>query len=391
MKKRKSRGRKKKISVLILVVLPLALTCCIAFFLYHSLTESLPGIFSPVYEELYSSSADLKGDIKNIDYAIYEALLKSGINDQDVVFLNVQPRHEKGYIWDYAELLVKCRDKQCALNLFNNINHALAKSDKEITLHKKKEIESELIFNVLVKSLITHKLILTVQEHPPITKDVRPRIAIIIDDLGYDAESNLPFFRLDLPLSLSVLPNGPSTKSIVRMANEEGRELVLHLPMEPRNYPSVKPGPGALLLSMNADEITRVLDQDLRQIKGARGVNNHMGSAFTEDREKMRIVLAELKKKGLFFVDSRTTKLTVALDLAREIGLPSDRRTVFLDNNLAPKAMKIQMERLLSMARNHGLAIGIGHPYKETLRLLKEYCSKIKSEFQMVPVSELMG
>ena len=142
---------------------------------------------------------------------------------------------------------------------------------------------------------------------------------------------------------------------------------------------------------MNADEIMRVMDQDLRKIKGARGVNNHMGSAFTEDRGKMRIVLAELKKRGLFFVDSRTTKLTVALDLAREIGLRSDRRTVFLDNNLAPNVMKLQMERLFSMARNQGYAIGIGHPYKETLRLLEEYCSKIKSEFQMVPVSELMG
>jgi len=196
---------------------------------------------------------------------------------------------------------------------------------------------------------------------------------------------------LDLPLSLSVLPYGPFTKSIVSLANKEGRELVLHLPMEPRNYPSVKPGPGALLLSMNADEIMRVMDQDLRKIKGARGVNNHMGSAFTEDRGKMRIVLAELKKRGLFFVDSRTTKLTVALDLAREIGLRSDRRTVFLDNNLAPNVMKLQMERLFSMARNQGYAIGIGHPYKETLRLLEEYCSKIKSEFQMVPVSELMG
>jgi hypothetical protein len=196
MKKRKSRGRRKKISVLILVVLPLALTCCLAFFLYHSLTESLPEIFSPVYEEIYSSSADLKGNIKDVDYAIHESLLKSGIKDKDVVFLNVQPRHEKGYFWDYAELLVKCRDNQCALNLFNNINHALAKSDQEIMLHKKKEIESKIIFHVLVKGLITHKLILTVQEHPPITKDVRPRIAIIIDDLVLQRQIWKQPFRL---------------------------------------------------------------------------------------------------------------------------------------------------------------------------------------------------
>ncbi|SPD75063.1 exported hypothetical protein [uncultured Desulfobacterium sp.] len=231
----------------------------------------------------------------------------------------------------------------------------------------------------------------SVQGHRSTATDNRPKVAIIIDDLGLDSESDLQFFHLDLQISLSVLPYGPHTKSIVSMANQEGRELVLHLPMQPNGYPRVKPGPGAVLLFMNADEIRRILDQDLKEIKGAKGVNNHMGSCLTEDREKIYIILAELKKRKLFFIDSRTTKRTVAFDLAGEMGLPCNKRSVFLDNDLDPKTMTIQMERLLDMARHHGVAIGIGHPNKETLRLLRKYCSKIRSEFQLVPLSELVS
>jgi len=223
------------------------------------------------------------------------------------------------------------------------------------------------------------------------TKEGRPKIAIIVDDLGYDSDTDLSFFRLDMPLSFSVLPHGPSTRSIVRKANREGHELILHLPMEPKNYPTVKPGPGGIFLSMDKKKILSVLREDLRLIPGASGVNNHMGSSFTENREKMLVVLKELKKRGLYFIDSRTTKHTVALDLARDIGLPAARRRVFLDNNLEPKALKIQMERLLSMARHRGSAIGICHPYKETYLLLKRYRSKIQEEYHLVPASELVS
>ena len=219
---------------------------------------------------------------------------------------------------------------------------------------------------------------------------MRSRVAIIIDDLGYDPDIASSFIHLDLPISLSVLPCAPYTDLIVREANENGCEIILHLPMEPKHYPSVNPGPGALFLSMEEQEILRILDKDLKDIPGARGVNNHMGSSFTENRDKMLVVLRELKKRNLFYLDSRTTSNTVGLKLAKNMGLPAAKRSVFLDNDLAPKAIRIQLERLLSMARHSGFAIGIGHPHKETLEVLTEYHSGIKAEFNIVNVSELV-
>lgn len=222
------------------------------------------------------------------------------------------------------------------------------------------------------------------------TKDFRPKIAIIIDDLGYDLDIALSLMALDLPLSFSVLPHTPFTKLIAEKACERGREVMLHLPMEPKEYQSINPGAGALLLSMDDAKLRRVMDQALAQVKGVSGVNNHMGSSFTERRDKMQVVLEELKKKELFFVDSRTTKDTVGFQTAKQMGLPAASRNIFLDNDHDFGAIKAQMERLLSIARGAGSAIGIGHARRETLEALREYDSVLKSEFHVVPVSELV-
>ncbi len=392
MKKRKGSGEKKKTApILFLTLLPASLACIALLSLYIGFSDSSDRILPLLYEEIHSSDIDLNESITNIDSAIYESLYKSGVNEKDVFFLNVQTRHQNGRVWDFAEISINCPDNRFALNLQEAINQGLSVLEEGVSLRRENGPEGRITCHVYAKRFHTHKIILDVDGQKPFIQDGRPKLAIIVDDLGYDSDTDFSFFQLDLPLSFSVLPSGPFTQTIVRKANLEGYELILHQPMEPKNYPSVKPGPGGLFLSMDAYEIRRVLDRNLRQIKGVRGLNNHMGSTFTEDRGKMLIVLNELKKRNLFFIDSRTTKNTVALDLARGIGLPAARRRVFLDNNLAPKAMKIQMERLLSMARHLGAAIGIGHPYKETYQLLEQYAPKIRSEFQIVPVSELVS
>ncbi len=232
--------------------------------------------------------------------------------------------------------------------------------------------------------------------HTPLTRrgiqgeDFRPKVSIIIDDLGYNPDLAISFIELNLALSLAILPSAPFTDAIVREANKKGREIILHQPMEPKDYPWVNPGPGALLLSMNEGEIRQVLDKNLRQITGAKGMNNHMGSSFTENREKMTLVLQELKRRGLFYVDSRTTKSTVGLEQAIKIGLPAGERAVFLDNNPDAKAICVQVERLLGIARRSGAAIGIGHPHYQTVEILKQYQNRLKNDVDVVPVSELI-
>jgi len=392
MKKRKGSGKKKKIQpIFLLIILSASLAGIVLFSLYTRFPDSLGKFRPPLYEEIFSSSPDLNKSIQNIDFTFYDSLYKSGVKEEDVFFLKVQPRHQNGHVWDFTEILVDCPDSRFAHNLHKIIKHAFDNLGGDILLKSGKGPAGGIVCQVFAKDFHTHKIILSTGGQRPPVQGIRPRLAIIIDDLGYDSRTDSSFLELDLPLSFAVLPCGPFTKSFVRKANEKGCELLLHQPMEPKNHPSVKLGPGGLFLSMDAHKIRQVLEQNLRQIKGARGMNNHMGSCFTEDRGKMLIVLNELKKRNLFFIDSRTTKNTAALDLARDIGLPAARRRVFLDNNLSPKAMKIQMERLLSMARHLGEAIGIGHPYKETYQLLEQYGPRIKSEFKIVPVSKLVS
>jgi len=217
------------------------------------------------------------------------------------------------------------------------------------------------------------------------------KISIIIDDLGHDRELAEAFIGLNFPVGISVLPVARHTDAIVRLANHRKRELMLHLPMEPKNYPELDPGPGALMVGMPDEEIKKTVRKHLRQVGGARGVNNHMGSLFKENKEKMAVVMREIKKGGLFYVDSSTTSETVAFRTAKEAGVPVASRSVFLDNDLSSQAMKFQMERLLGMAGHGGSAIGIAHPHEETRNFLQKRLPELKGRVRLVPVSELVN
>lgn len=346
---------------------------------------------APIYEEVYSVKDDLAGRITKIDYAVYESLFRSGTQKEDIFFLDVQPRHKNGQVWDFTELFVRCDDIQTALNIQKSIVHELSLLGPKIGLRKEKTSEGTIICHIFADCFYTHRIILRFGGIRRPKGTIRPKIAIIIDDLGYNSNIALSFIKLDLLLSFSVLPSAPFTGIVAHEAKKEGCEILLHLPMEPKKYPSVNPGPGSLLLSMDGEEIRRILDQDLKQIPEARGVSNHMGSSFTEDHEKMLIVLNELKKRNLYFLDSRTSSHSVGFTLARKIGLLTAKRSVFLDNDPAPGAIRMQMERLLNMAKHRSNAIGIGHPYKETLMMLKEYCPVLKKEYRLVHVSELIN
>lgn len=391
-KKREGRSRKRKfVPTFFLIVLPISLAIAFLFSLNLFFSKSTIGLSQPVYEEVYSSRNTLRTAIRNIDFSIYESLYRSGIKEADIHFLNIAPRNKNGHFWDFTELMIQCHDSQTAQQLGMNLGETLTALGARVRLQDETTPDNRFICHVFAEGVYTHKIDLAFERKPKEVKDERPKIAIIIDDLGYDPRVARAFIQLDLPLSFSVLPSAPFTKRIVKAANNAACELILHLPMEPKRYPDVNPGPGALYLSMNARELRQTLDRDLSEIDQVKGVNNHMGSSFTEDAEKMMIVLKHLKKRDLFFVDSLTTSRSVGVKLARKIGLPAASRSVFLDNDLSEAAIKMQIDRLLSIARHSGDVIGIGHPHKETLEVLRRYRPKIKNEFHVVTVSELVG
>ena len=164
------------------------------------------------------------------------------------------------------------------------------------------------------------------------------------------------------------------------MARSRHHEVILHLPMEPQGYPGVNPGEGALLLSMSRDELLKGVRSALDSTPGVSGANNHMGSRFTENAGSMKIVLAELNGRGLYFIDSGTSPASSASGAAREVGIPFRKRDVFLDHNPSENAVRVQLKGLIRTARIEGTALGIGHPYGSTYRVLSGAAKQFQQE-----------
>ncbi len=349
------------------------------------------GSSAPPYEEASTGNRSLSAVIRKIDFSIYDILYRSGIPEKDIVFQGVKPRAAGEKHWEETRLLVRCSNEAKARTLLGRIRKKLSPLKRRVRIRKEKSTGRACSFSILADGVPTHHMLLAYGEFGPEQEIRRPRIALIIDDLGYDLGLARGFMNLKIPVGLSILPCAPFTRRIAAEGRRRGCELMVHLPMEPKGYPAVNPGPGTLYTSMDAEQILSQLSEDLKRVPGAQGVNNHMGSLFTEDRRKMKIVLGALKRRHLFFVDSRTTAESVGYDLARKLGVPTAKRTVFLDNDLHSGAIASQVRRLLSMAREKGQAIGIGHPHKETLSLLKKETSLLRDGVTVVPVTELLG
>ncbi len=217
-----------------------------------------------------------------------------------------------------------------------------------------------------------------------------PKVAIIIDDLGYDRKLADRFFALDAVMTASILPYSPASGRIARMAEQKGWEIMLHLPMEPEEYPQVNPGPGALLTSMKADELIAELNRDIDSVPSVRGVNNHMGSKMTTRSTQLYQIFSILKKRGLFFIDSRTTPDTVGKPSARLFQLPFAERDVFIDHLQDPAFIRKQIRHLIETAESHGEAIGIAHPHALTAQILEEMLPEIKNRVELVPASDVV-
>ncbi|WP_022665324.1 divergent polysaccharide deacetylase family protein [Desulfospira joergensenii] len=228
-----------------------------------------------------------------------------------------------------------------------------------------------------------------VSKDRPRPQDHIPSISLIIDDIGYDRRLAMALFDLEPNITFSVLPGSPFGRSLAGRLKGKGAEIMLHLPMEPREYPRINPGPGALLASMSPDVLLDQLRKDLAEVPGAAGVNNHMGSRLTAQADQMNQIFTILKKENLFFVDSRTSKDSQCRASARLLRLPYAQRDVFLDNNQDVTYITGQFRKLIKLAEKHGAAIGIGHPYKATLQALEKELPRLKGKIRIVPASQM--
>lgn len=217
----------------------------------------------------------------------------------------------------------------------------------------------------------------------------KPRLALLIDDMGFRQKPGQQLIELDLNLTFAILPFTPHGHALMEMARAGNREILLHQPMEPLSD-KWDPGPGALYTRMAAGAIKAQVRKNLEDIPLAVGVNNHMGSKFTGNREAMQAVLATLKARDLFFLDSITIADSVAFAEAAKMQVKTGRRDIFIDNDQDEAKIKAQLVKLVSIARQHGSAIGIGHPRPATIAVLRRETNWLKEQVEFVPVSSLM-
>ena len=230
---------------------------------------------------------------------------------------------------------------------------------------------------------------LEVQRQPPPPKLGRPRIALVIDDLGRSMEDLETLARLGVSLTYSVLPFESLTPQVVARLRREGAEILCHMPMEAKS--GANPGPGALRMAMSPDQLRAAARNALAAVPGAVGVNNHMGSGVSEQADAMATVLSVLAEQDLYYLDSRTSAETLGYSMARHLGIPAAERQVFLDPDRDPEAIRAQFARLLGVARERGAAIAIGHPHKETLEVLAtEVRAALDQGFEFVTASTLL-
>ena len=213
-----------------------------------------------------------------------------------------------------------------------------------------------------------------------------PKVSIVIDDLGPNKKMAMGILVIDAPLTLSILPQEVYSSWIAEEGFNLGRDIIVHVPMEATR--PLKLGKGGLYTWMTDDEIEKILIKNILSVPHAIGISSHMGSAFTADTRVMNAVITELKKQGLFFLDSVTSPKTVGYETAVAKGLKAYRRDVFLDDSNDPRDIAVQWERLVGIARKNGYALAQGHPRKNTIEFLENVLRNNRA-VRVVPLTGL--
>lgn len=232
------------------------------------------------------------------------------------------------------------------------------------------------LLGLLIWSFIAQNVRLPMPPPRKATRNTRPaqllrrgKIVLILDDVGFDHQPLHAAMNIDPNINFSVLPNARRAADVANLLHQHGFEVLCHLPMEPEQFPRVSPGTGAVLTSMSDSEIAQTTRANVEAVPYARGVNNHMGSRATADRRVMESVLSALPE-GMYFIDSRTTGTSVAVAVARQMSVRTASRNVFLDDVPTDAAVRQQLRELAREAEQHGVAVGIGHMYPATVRVL---------------------
>lgn len=347
--------------------------------------SSVVGHVGLVFED-YSGVA-FEDELKRVDYSLLLTLRDTGVDPERFSLQEVTHIHEDDLDYLRQTILVRTR---------SSVDEFTTLLKTHLTEHAPNAVVAAGDDGILRLSLMgrpTHELRLAPPETPPPT--LPPRLsgqgvlAIVIDDLGENRSFAKALTRLPFPVTFAIWPHASHAADVARTAAAAGLDVVIHQPMEPKGYPRVNPGPGALLKNMSEDDIRAAIQDSISRLPQAVGMNNHMGSAFTADAKAMRTVMAELARNGLFFLDSRTSNVSAAGAAAAEFNVVFLGRHIFLDNVPEEEAVLMQIRKAERIALKNGAAVAIGHPHPGTLAALERFAKEHAPGLTMVPVSRL--
>ncbi len=259
---------------------------------------------------------------------------------------------------------------------------------KETPEIKEKKKETKQAIKPITKKAVGEKR--DKSKSPSVKPNAVREVAIIIDDIGFDLNAAKSLMKIDADLTFAILPFQTHSREAAEMFHKAKKETILHLPMEPISYPREKPGEGALFTEMSDEEIVLQLKDDVAAVPYVSGVNNHMGSKFMIDEEKLSLVFKELKRSNKFFVDSRTSADTKSFPAAKKTGLKIAERKLFIDNNRNYSEI---YNNLMNIAKSDDFSpmIIIGHPYPETIQALKDATKVLREKgVSIVSLSQIM-
>lgn len=242
-----------------------------------------------------------------------------------------------------------------------------------------------------VKDLPEEEAVENSKEQQGTVRQFRGKIAIVIDDCGYDLASVHTLLDTGLPFSYAILPFKPYSSDVLELIKSRGRVPMLHLPMEPMNAAAMSEGANTVRTNLSAADKLALTRRAVNSLPGIIGVNNHQGSKATSDAATMKVVLGELRSQGLFFLDSRTTAASVACDMAQKLGVATARNDIFLDNSSNVADIRAQIYKALALAQKNGSVIAICHARTNTAKCWKLYAEEFKKTgITFVPVTELL-
>ncbi len=346
-----------------------------------SVREKTPPEYLPFREGRRASLADA---VRQADYAVIQTLARLGM-DRSRANPLLSTRYQAPSDEEYFFQRIRIYAGVTAEEFTRTLREMLDVWAEQTTAR----LDGDGVIRLAVDGHPTHELFLstvgTVFVPPPTAG--RPRLTIVIDDMGNGLESVRELLELDVPITFSIMPRAPHAAATAEAAHAAGQEVLIHQPMEPRQAPYVSAGPDALLTAMEPNEIRRVLRDNIGRVPHAVGMNNHMGSRLTADAAACRLVAREASAAGLFILDSLTHPDSVLQAEAAGIGAEALRRDVFLDDGPAVRAVVLRnLRHAEQLARRQGQAVAIGHPRPETLAALKAWAHDRDVSVSVVPL-----